>query len=109
MKAHEKQFPISPLAKKAPPVIQLRNSKPETIKQEQTNTDSFKQFNHTFMKTFNTAFINGELVTPHGTTVVDLINPTNNEVIGKVTMCDEVDTRNAIAAANKAIKTWSQT
>jgi len=61
------------------------------------------------MKTFNTAFINGKLVTPHGTTVVDLINPTNNEVIGKVTMCDEVDTRNAIAAANKAIKTWSQT
>ena len=37
------------------------------------------------MKAFNTAFINGELVTPHGTTVVDLINPTNNEVIGKVT------------------------
>ena len=61
------------------------------------------------MKAFNTAFINGELVTPHGTTVVDLINPTNNEVIGKVTMCDEVDTRNAIEAANKAIKTWSQT
>ena len=61
------------------------------------------------MKTFNTAFINGGLVTLHGTTVVDLINPTNNEVIGKVTMCDEVDTCNAIAAANKAIKTWSQT
>jgi len=61
------------------------------------------------MKTFNKAFINGELVTPHGTQVVDLINPTNNEVIGKVTMCDEVDARNAIAAANKAIKTWSQT
>src|SRR5258708_40274383 len=61
------------------------------------------------MKTFNTAFINGELVAPHGTVVVDLINPTNNEVIGKVTLCDEVDTRNAIAAANKAIKTWSRT
>ncbi|MDB5061971.1 MAG: aldehyde dehydrogenase family protein, partial [Mucilaginibacter sp.] len=61
------------------------------------------------MKTFNTAFINGELVTPHGTAVVDLINPTNNEVIGKVTLCDEVDTRSAIAAANNAIKTWSQT
>ena len=53
------------------------------------------------MKAFNIAFINGEWVTPHGTTVVDLINPTNNEVIGKVTMCDEVDTRNAIAAGCK--------
>ena len=61
------------------------------------------------MKAFNKAFINGELVTPHGTTIIDLINPANNKVIGKVTMCDETDTRNAITAANNAIKTWSQT
>src|SRR5258708_35440143 len=98
-----------PLAKKKLPVIRLRNSKPETVKQEQTNTESFEQFNYIFMKAFNTAFINGELVTPHGTTVVDLINPTNNEVIVKVTMCDEGDTRNTIEAANQVIKTWSRT
>lgn len=61
------------------------------------------------MKHFNKAFINGELVTPNGTQVIDLVNPTDNSVIGKVTLCDEIDTRNAIAAANRAIITWSQT
>lgn len=61
------------------------------------------------MKTFDKAFINGELIAPHGTNLIDLVNPTNNAVIGKVTMCDEVDTRNAIAAASNAFKTWSQT
>ncbi|MFC4211624.1 aldehyde dehydrogenase family protein [Pedobacter lithocola] len=61
------------------------------------------------MKTYNTGLINGELVTLHGTQVIDLINPSNNEVIGKVTMADETDTRNAIAAAKKAFVSWSQT
>jgi len=64
------------------------------------------------MKTFNTAFINGKLVTPHGTTVVDLINPTNNEVIGKVTMCEpskpgrKLPKRNALAIYNVFMMPW---
>jgi aldehyde dehydrogenase (NAD+) len=60
------------------------------------------------VKVFDRAYINGRFVTPHGTQVIDLVNPTNNEVIGKVTMADEVDTRNAIAAAKAAFKTFSQ-
>ncbi|HKC35583.1 MAG TPA: aldehyde dehydrogenase family protein [Chitinophagaceae bacterium] len=61
------------------------------------------------MKIFDRAYINGKFVAPHGSKVIDLINPTNNEVIGKVTMCDEIDTRNAIAAAKEALKSWSKT
>src|SRR5580692_9301061 len=51
------------------------------------------------VRAFDRAYINGKFVTPHGTQVVDLVNPTNNTVIGKVTMADEIDTRQAIAAA----------
>src|ERR1700689_1572711 len=57
---------------------------------------------------FDRAYINGQFVTPHGTQVVDLVNPTDNTVIGKVTMADEIDTRNAIGAAKEAFNTFSQ-
>ena len=56
------------------------------------------------VRAFDRAYINGKFVTPHGTQVVDLVNPTNNMVIGKVTMADEIDTRQAIAAAKEAFK-----
>src|ERR1700722_13756593 len=59
-------------------------------------------------RAFDRAYINGKFVTPHGTQVVDLVNPTNNTVIGKVTMADEIDTRQAIAAAKEAFNTFSQ-
>ena len=36
------------------------------------------------------------------------MNPTNDTVIGKVTMADEIDTRKAIAAAKEAFNTFSQ-
>jgi hypothetical protein len=60
------------------------------------------------VRAFNRAYINGQFVTPHGTQVVDLVNPTNNRVIGKVTMADEIDTRQAIGAAKGAFNTFSQ-
>src|ERR1700685_1495306 len=60
------------------------------------------------VRAFDRAYINGKFVTPHGTQVVDLVNPTNNAVIGKVTMADEIDTRQAIAAAKEAFNTFSQ-
>src|ERR1700738_3974391 len=60
------------------------------------------------VRAFERAYINGKFVTPHGTQVVDLVNPTNNTAIGKVTMADEIDTRQAIAAAKKAFNTFSQ-
>src|ERR1700740_351285 len=62
----------------------------------------------TEVRLFNQAYINGQFVTPHGRQVIDLINPTNNEVIGKVTLADEIDTRKAISAAKEAFKTFSQ-
>jgi hypothetical protein len=61
------------------------------------------------VRAFDRAYINGQFVTPHGTQVVDLVNPTDNKVIGKVTMADEIDTRKAIGAAKEAFNTFSQT
>jgi aldehyde dehydrogenase (NAD+) len=61
------------------------------------------------MKTINKIYVNGEFVTPHGTEVLDLINPVNNQKIGEVTLGDEIDTRNAVAAAKKAFKTFAKT
>src|SRR5436853_122918 len=60
------------------------------------------------VRAFDRAYINGQFVTPHGTQVVDLVNPTDNKVIGKVTMADEIDTREAIGAAKEAFNTFSQ-
>jgi len=60
------------------------------------------------VRAFDRAYINGKFVTLHGTQVVDLVNPTNNTVIGKVTIADEIDTRQAIAAAKEAFNTFSQ-
>src|ERR1700740_2579661 len=60
------------------------------------------------VRAFDRVYINGQFVTPHGTQVVDLVNPTDNKVIGKVTMADEIDTRKAIGAAKEAFKTFSQ-
>jgi len=61
------------------------------------------------MRQFNQMYVNGAFVTPHGKATVDLVNPTNNEVIGKVTLADETDMRQAIAAAKKAFTSFSQT
>src|SRR6201993_803566 len=60
------------------------------------------------VRAFDRAYINGQFVTPHGTQIVDLVNPTDNKVIGKVTMADEIDARKAIGAAKEAFNTFSQ-
>ena len=61
------------------------------------------------MKTIDKIYINGEFVTPKGTELFDLINPTNNELIGQVVLGNEEDALNAVAAAKEAYKTFSQT
>ncbi|URL02900.1 aldehyde dehydrogenase family protein [Avibacterium sp. 20-126] len=61
------------------------------------------------MKIFNKIYINGEFVTPHGTETLDLFRPTTGEKMAVVTLADEVDAQNAIAAAKTALKTFSQT
>ncbi len=61
------------------------------------------------MKKVNKIYINGEFVSPNGTEIFDLINPSNNNKIGEVTLADEKDTRNAISAAKEAFKIFSKT
>jgi aldehyde dehydrogenase (NAD+) len=61
------------------------------------------------VRTFDQAYINGQFVPLHGKQVIDLINPTNNQVIGKVTMADEIDAQRAVAAAKESFKAFSQT
>jgi aldehyde dehydrogenase (NAD+) len=61
------------------------------------------------MQTINKHFINGEFANSHGTDVVEVRNPKNNELIGRVTLGDSVDAERAIAAAKAAFPAWSQT
>ncbi|WP_158795553.1 aldehyde dehydrogenase family protein [Pedobacter sp. L105] len=61
------------------------------------------------MKIIDKIYVNGEFITPHGTEIFDLINPTTNELIGQVTLGDEEDTRKAIASAKAAFPAFSIT
>ncbi|AYB34827.1 aldehyde dehydrogenase family protein [Chryseolinea soli] len=61
------------------------------------------------MKTINKFYINGEFVTPHGTEILELINPTTNKKMAEVTLGDVEDARAAIVAAKVAFTTFSKT
>jgi aldehyde dehydrogenase (NAD+) len=61
------------------------------------------------MKTIDQIYINGEFVSPHGTAFFDLISPTSNQLIGRVTLGDETDIQHAIASAKAALKNFSNT
>jgi len=52
-------------------------------------------------------YINGAFLTPHGTELYELVNPTTNEVTGQVRLGDEEDARKAIAAAKAAFGQFS--
>jgi acyl-CoA reductase-like NAD-dependent aldehyde dehydrogenase len=54
------------------------------------------------MKAITPHYIDGKVVEPHGREVMDSINPTNNTVIGRVTLADEEDAKRAIACAKHA-------
>ncbi|UOU97012.1 aldehyde dehydrogenase family protein [Chryseobacterium daecheongense] len=60
------------------------------------------------MKIVNKIYINGMFVTPHGTEIFEVINPSNNQKIGEVTLADEIDAKNAIAAAKAVFKSFSK-
>ena len=60
------------------------------------------------MKTITTHYIDGAFVESHGREVMDIIRPTNGQVIGRVTLADEEDTRRAIAAAKRAFATFGR-
>jgi aldehyde dehydrogenase (NAD+) len=58
------------------------------------------------IKTITTHYIDGAFVESHGREVMDIIRPTDRQVIGRVTLADEEDTRRAIAAAKRAFATY---
>jgi aldehyde dehydrogenase (NAD+) len=61
------------------------------------------------MKAITTHYIDGLFVESHGREVMDIIRPTNGEVIGRVTLGDEEDTRRVIAAAKRAFANFGRT
>jgi acyl-CoA reductase-like NAD-dependent aldehyde dehydrogenase len=61
------------------------------------------------IKTITTHYIDGALVESHGREVMDILKPTNGQLIGRVTLGDEEDTRRAIAAAKRALASFSRT
>jgi aldehyde dehydrogenase (NAD+) len=60
------------------------------------------------IKTLTTHYIDGAFVESHGREVMDIIKPTDGNVIGRVTLADEEDTRRAIAAAKRAFVTYGR-
>ncbi|MRW84457.1 aldehyde dehydrogenase family protein [Pseudoduganella sp. FT26W] len=61
------------------------------------------------MHTIDHIYINGQFVTPHGTELFDLVNPTTGQLDGQVRLGDVEDTRRAIAAARAAFPAFSRT
>jgi aldehyde dehydrogenase (NAD+) len=61
------------------------------------------------IQTITTHYIDGAFVESHGREVMDIIRPTDRQVIGRVTLGDEEDTRRAITAAKRAFATFGQT
>jgi aldehyde dehydrogenase (NAD+) len=60
------------------------------------------------MKTITTHYIDGAFVESHSRELMDIIRPTDGQVIGRVTLADEEDTRRAIAAAKRAFATYGR-
>jgi aldehyde dehydrogenase (NAD+) len=62
----------------------------------------------TAIEILTTHYVDGAFVESHGCEVIDLIRPTDSQVIGRVMLADEDDTRRAIAAARRAFATWGR-
>src|SRR6266481_3885981 len=58
--------------------------------------------------TITAHYIDGAFVESHGQEVMDIIRPTDGQVIARVTLGDEEDTRRAIAAAKRAFATYGR-
>src|ERR1700756_5666870 len=61
------------------------------------------------IRTITTHYIDGAFVESHGREVMDILKPTNGQLIGRVTLGDAEDTRRAIAAAKRAFASFSRT
>jgi aldehyde dehydrogenase (NAD+) len=60
------------------------------------------------IKTLSTHYIDGAFVESHGREIIDIIRPTDGQVIARATLGDEEDARRAIAAAKRAFAIYSQ-
>src|SRR5579872_5077578 len=60
------------------------------------------------VKTITTHYIDGAFVESHGQEVMDIIRPTDGQLIAHVTLGDGEDTRGAIAAAKRAFATYGR-
>ena len=60
------------------------------------------------IKTITTHYIDGTFVESHGRDVMNVIRPTDGQVIAHVTLADEEDTRRAIAAAKRAFASFGR-
>jgi aldehyde dehydrogenase (NAD+) len=61
------------------------------------------------IKKITTHYIDAEFVESRGREVMDIINPTNSEVIARVTLADAEDAQRAIAAAKRAFVDFGRT
>ncbi|AWI09801.1 aldehyde dehydrogenase family protein [Ereboglobus luteus] len=61
------------------------------------------------MKHITQHYINGHFVESRGTETIDLINPANKRVIGRVLLGNEEDARDAVRAAKKSFEAFSRT
>ncbi|OAJ55028.1 aldehyde dehydrogenase [Paraburkholderia ginsengiterrae] len=61
------------------------------------------------MQIIDKIYIDGAFVTPHGDELFDLVNPSTEQVIGRVRLADAEDARAAIAAAKRAFPAFSRT
>jgi hypothetical protein len=61
------------------------------------------------IKALTTHYIDGAYIESHGRQVMDIIKPTNGQVIGRVMLGDEEDTRRSIAAAKRALASFGRT
>jgi aldehyde dehydrogenase (NAD+) len=59
-------------------------------------------------KTITTHYIDGAFVESHGREVMDIIRPTDGQVIGRVSLADEEDARRAIAAAKRTLSSFGR-
>ena len=60
------------------------------------------------VRSIATHYIEGAFVESHGRQAMDVIRPTDGQVIAHVTLADEEDTRRAIAAAKSAFATYGR-
>ena len=60
------------------------------------------------MQVYEKLYIDGKWVTPHSTASIEITNPTNEQVIGKVPAGDTSDVDLAVSAAKKAFPIWSK-